>query len=102
MTDEQIVKDLECYIDEADGFYATDVLKNALDLLKRQNATIEQLEKDKESFANSYAKAVARNLTIKAEAVKEFVYEILSPYAGKAYLNKRDLEIIVENLAKYY
>lgn len=73
MTDEQIVKDLECYIDEADGFYATDVLKNALNLLKRQNATIEQLEKDKESFANSYAKAVARNLTIKAEAVKEFV-----------------------------
>lgn len=44
MTDEQIVKDLECYIDEADGFYATDVLKNALDLLKRQRVTIEKLQ----------------------------------------------------------
>lgn len=42
------------------------------DLINRQKAEIEQLEKDKESFANSYAKAIARNLTIKAEAVKEF------------------------------
>lgn len=46
MTDEQIAKDLERYIDQADGFYATDVLKNALDLLKRQKAEIEKLQED--------------------------------------------------------
>lgn len=84
MTDNDIIKALECcstygvsctncpaYV-SSEKSTCREVLKGAVEIINRQNATIEQLEKDKESFANSYAKAVARNLTIKAEAVKEF------------------------------
>jgi ribosomal protein S4E len=38
---------------------------------------------------------------IRTEAVKEFANMILSPFRNQKYLSKRDLEIIVENLAKY-
>lgn len=84
MTDNEIIKALECCTSwgcetscadcplHDTGCLHFNKLGETLDLINRQKATIEQLEKDKESFANSYAKAVARNLTIKAEAVKEF------------------------------
>ena len=38
---------------------------------------------------------------LKAEAFKEFANMILSPFRNQKYLSKRDLEIIVENIAKY-
>jgi tRNA isopentenyl-2-thiomethyl-A-37 hydroxylase MiaE len=89
--------------------------KNALDLINRQQAEIERYKEtygcypvwnvpcenvfvlsmscdDYEDFKNQ----------LKAEAIKEFANEILSPFERQTYLSKRDLETIVKNLAKYY
>jgi hypothetical protein len=37
-----------------------------------------------------------------ADVIKDFVHEIFSPFEGQRYFNKKDLEAIVNNLAKYY
>lgn len=36
-----------------------------------------------------------------ADAIKDFVHEIFSPFEGQKYLSKKDLEMIVNNLAEY-
>ena len=133
-TDDEIIKALECCINdncndcpETFGNCELTAMRNALDLLKRQRATIEALKhyydeclKDLKN-ANAEIERLEYKLdmvrqelvetipmiqedikTAKAEAVKEVVNEILSPFEGQAYLSKRDLEIIVKNLAQYY
>lgn len=98
MTDKQIVKNLEYYIDEADGFYASDVLKNALELLKRQRAEIERLRYN--------LKAVLDERTDHSEAIDEFVdlaikniRENVTPIPQQRYLIKMCIEEI-ENTKK--
>ena len=93
MTDKEIKKALECcaelnYIEWHKGMNICrhhcpykancydkekniNMIKDALDLVNRQQADKEQLEKDKEKLAISYANAVAKNLDIKENAIKK-------------------------------
>ena len=50
-----------------------EVGKYAIDLINRQKAEIEQLEKDKEKLAYSFANAVGQKMTAKSEAIKEVI-----------------------------
>lgn len=131
LTDEQIIKAIErCIGKDFTALWYVETLdqrtpismRDILRVISNQKAEIDELTEKLECLlchatGNKLSKStyslrtmeVAVNDEVqkcceeaKAEAVKEFVNEILSPYAGKAYLNKRDLEIIVENLAKYY
>lgn len=112
-TDDEIIKTLECCINdncsncpETFGNCELTAMRNALDLLKRQKATIERLEDKLDTIKQELVETIPMIQedikTAKAEAVKEVVNEILSPFEGQAYLSKRDLEIIVKNLAQYY
>ena len=58
--------------EDFEGVIFVELIKDALDLINRQQAEIERLEKDKENLAYSFANAVGRNLTVKEEAIKEF------------------------------
>ena len=91
-TDKEIIKALECcqhktYSHCKECVFCgspscnSHLATKALDLINRQQAEIIETRRD---------------------LLKEFVHEILSPFKDKAYLSKRDLEIIVEHLAKYY
>ena len=64
--------------------------KQALSLINRQEAEIEQLAKEKENLAYSFANAVGQKMTAKAEAYKEFAERLKEI----AYLNSEG-EIIV-------
>jgi uncharacterized protein Yka (UPF0111/DUF47 family) len=112
-TDDEIIKMLECCINdncnncpETFGNCELTAMRNALDLLKRQKAEIERLEDKLDTIKQELVETIPMIQedikTAKAEAVKEVVNEILSPFEGQAYLSKRDLEIIVKNLAQYY
>lgn len=76
MTDEQIIKALKRYIEESDGFYATDVLKLALDLINRQNDLIyrqsDVISEQKEKIERMYVDAVKEF----AERLKEKATDI--------------------------
>lgn len=82
MTDNQIVKALECCAGcvkaatcrrcpyrKREGDCIVRLSRDAIDLINRQQAEIERLEKDKENLAYSFANAVGRNLTLKEEAI---------------------------------
>ena len=100
MTDNEIIKALEdCstyayyYCSEC-GFKDGDLLKAALDLINRQQAEIERLEKIRKADNNLITSLNKCYETAKAEAYKEFAeklkekcyedfqetYEMLSPY----------------------
>ena len=68
---------------------------------KNLKAEVERLEDLNKCYYTSCQQIAKSNHEIKAEAVKEFANMILSPFRNQKYLSKRDLEIIVENLAKY-
>ena len=57
MTYDEIVEALERYIEESDGFYATDVLRQALSLINRQKENYEAL-KAQEEKSHQYCKNV--------------------------------------------
>lgn len=107
MNDNEIIKAFEQHIERTKNIkygarkktlVDAELLKDILDLINHQQAEIERLRKENNQFAD-IGKLYSE---IKSEAIKEFVHEILSPFKDKVYLSKRDLEIIVNNLAKYY
>ncbi len=75
MTDNEIIQDLECYIKENEFEYFHSntmneypLIRKALDLINRQKAEIERLQKENDQFAD-IGKMYSE---IKTEAVKEF------------------------------
>lgn len=67
MTDNEIIRALECYSCMEDGLH-----ENAIDLIKRQQARIELLTKENDEIFDSYTQSVwLRDKQIKA-AIKEF------------------------------
>ena len=79
MTDNEIIKALECCInDDCDNCPDTfgncehNAMRNALDLINRQQADIERLQKINDSFTD-IGKLYSE---VKAEVVKEFAYRL--------------------------
>lgn len=95
------IKTLERHLEINNGFAKHEALK-ALGIINRLQAEIERLNNDLRVWKDIAHRETGYVGIAKAEAIKEFVHEIFSPFKDKAYLNKRDLEIIVNNLAKYY
>jgi hypothetical protein len=61
--------------------------ENALDVVRDKQELIAQLENDKEKLAISYANAVGRNMTIKAESIKEFAERLKGKFAIFQYVS---------------
>ena len=115
MTDNEIIKALECCINDevgitqcavcpyheiGDGDYCVqDLLQQSLDLINRQKAEIERLQKEQDHFAD-IGKMYSE---IKAEAVKE-VIERLKPWYKFLCVDRGDwydqLEAFEHNLVK--
>lgn len=73
MADNEIIKALECYSCMEDGLH-----ENAIDLIKRQQTTIELLTKENDEVFDSYTQSVwHRDKQIK-EAIKEFAEKLKS------------------------
>ena len=84
MTDNEIVKTLECCAEDKcrecpllnDDCGEVILCKNALDLINRQKAEIERLEKDRASLIEHLKKSRKQTKTAKAEAIKEFAERV--------------------------
>lgn len=96
MTDEQIIKALECcmyghecegcpYIGE--GLCSDKMKKDALDLINRQKAEIERLKAESQ-MADGYAEALVERT--KVEAIKEFAKEIIHNILPKYLYGKEE------------
>ena len=108
MTDEEIIAEYRkrslqngASLGSHSGFMdlVADRLEELIEENKNQKAEIEQLRK---SHRLNLLTQLDIAEEIKNKAIKEFVVSILSPYEGKPYLSKGDLENIVNLLAKYY
>ena len=124
MTDEQIVKALECCgnmneckkecpLDDLGGIDKCihTLMLNALDLIKRQQAEIEDLKADKEALINGQLTIQKMYIEARDKAVREFAEKLKSrirkdideqgmfplPYTKKAY---DTVMIFINNLAK--
>lgn len=81
---------------------ANELMKDAINLINSQNEEIERLALIIDEIEYDYHRLTQEASIIQSEAIKEFVNKILNPFKNQKYLDKRDLEIIVETLAKYY
>ena len=84
MTDEQIVKALECCVSSAgsdacrrcpyeeEGICVLALQRDSLALIKRQKAEIEDLKADKEALINGQLTIQKMYIEARAEAVREF------------------------------
>ena len=108
-TDEEIIKALECCTNKDRKYCTNCPLKNefvcvnqlaseALDLINRQKAEIERLQKKQDLFAN-IGKMYSE---IKAEAVKEFAERLIQSLIGMPQkdLNYSNLIEHIDNLYK--
>lgn len=111
MTDKEIIKALECcgdeeelhwctecpYYDKENDFCQEDLHRDALDLISRQQAEIEELKKVViDDYASEY------DSKIRAEAIKEFAERLKEKYPWKGdylYSTRRTVENI-DNLVK--
>lgn len=108
MADNEIIKALGCCGEDGDGctgcprlnaeFGATitscsaGLATNALSLINRQKEQIEGLQKKDDEWALSYANAVARGISKREEAIKEFAETIVRDYP--------EMEFYLHNLVK--
>ena len=82
MTDNEIIKALECCIEDEDcshcpsikemPYCSNDIMVGALNLIKRQQAEIERLKNEIQTTKDAYIMLQTKNEIIKSEAVKEF------------------------------
>ena len=131
MTDEQIIKGLECCADDSvirceECPYGVNIFacnqmqmrKDALDLINRQQAEIEKLDKESTNIVKMLDEKCDEciefnNRRAKAEAIKEFAERlhchcesiINEPWNEKAYPNSwacayKEFEDVIENLVK--
>lgn len=111
MTDKEIIKALESEIhlvEYADSSYADNVslelLKNALDVINRQQAEIEMLESIINTD-NQMIKSLNKCYEIsKTEAIKEFADRLkekfLTAFDSYAYVTYGDVVMAIENIVK--
>ena len=82
MTDNEIIKALECCTEDEDcahcpsikemPYCSNDITMGALNLIKRQQADIERLKNEIQTTKDAYIMLQTKNEIIKSEAVKEF------------------------------
>lgn len=95
-----------------------EICSTRADIIAKQKAEVEQLTKDKENLAHSFANAVGQKMTAKAEAYKECIEKVKSEidnkdghieedYAlrgswDKKYFYDSEIEDILDNLLKEF
>lgn len=94
MTDKEIIKALEYY-------QSIDIIKSGLDLINRQQATIERLTINMNAFGLGMKREKERADTIRAEAIKEFADKMkgVIPEIDDTYI-ERIVEDYIDNLVK--
>ena len=110
MTDNEIIKALECCNRPANQTSCDDcpyqfstkkcsnlLIKDAIDLINRQQAEIEELKTQRRVLAFLYKEERKRRKTDKAEAIKEFVERLKGHSNGEFIFTTVKL---VENLVK--
>lgn len=122
MTDNEIIKALECctiktdckgcYFDthEAEDICAREVVKNAFDLITRQQAEIERLNaenmltmSERNAFRTSFYEVSKQLKTAKSESVKEFAERLKdnlqwdSEYDNK-FVFENDIDVLVKEV----
>lgn len=126
MNDIEIIKALEChtlpsgcndcpYVDKSAGRCSTAMVKDALDLIKRQQAEIERLNIDLKAMrgaANSWKAEVQRickkefdNIeidieTVKSEAVREFAEKLKSMLSFGRYTSYEQIDNLVKEMGR--
>ena len=118
MTDEQIVKALECCVSSAggdacrgcpyeeEGICVTDGLalqRDSLALIKRQQAEIEDLKADKEALINGQLTLQKMYLESRAEAVREFAERLIElgvQEGAYEYVSVYDIECLVKEMTE--
>lgn len=121
MTDEQFIKALECCVKtefisdcakcEMFAFDCKDILiENALDIINRQKAEIERLQKENERWKNGFMGAcMLENCKLKdewkAEAIKEFVERLKNKNVQgfrdeNAYVSVDDIDNLVKEMTE--
>lgn len=98
MTDNEIIKALECCTDESyencnECPYSIDtvscermkLLEDSLDLINRQKAEIEGLKEDRNNYQNLYCLTVEDLDTAKLEAIKEFAEKLKNAWSDNRY-----------------
>ena len=106
MTDNEIIKSLECCVKDGYPYGCKDCQyhnlncneqldADALDLINRQKVEIERLERDVFTYKIRWAKAESRETKAKAEAIKEFAERlkekahttpVFDSYCSKTYM----------------
>ena len=122
MTDNEIIKALECCTDESyencnECPYSTDtlscerlkLLEDSLELINRQNAEIERLRKEVSVARDAYISIQDRYEHTKSEAIKEFAKRLenkikteCNPYGKPTYDYDTSISILhyMDNLVK--
>ena len=120
MTDEQIVKALECCVKyetymacrgcpfHESGICEEDGLaleKHSLDLIKRQQAEIEDLKADKEALINGQLTIQKMYIDTKDKAVREFAEKLKEKatstfYEERKYVDTEDIDELVKEMTE--
>ena len=117
MTDEQIIKALECCVKtefisdcakcEMFAFDCKDILiENALDLINRQKAEIEEWKEEADRWQNAFCKVNEDMSTIKSEAIKDFAKRLKRTSIGLEIGDDKKLKmtvvstVAIDNLVK--
>ena len=112
MTDEQIIKALDCCHSELwnmcsicplfdpDNDYCEDELhKNTLNLINRQAAEIEQWKEEANRWQDAFCKVNEDMSTIKSEAIKEFAEKLKRTSIGLEIGDDKKLKMTVVSTA---
>ena len=110
MTDNEIIKALECCInDDCDNCPDTfgncehNAMRNAFDLIKRKDAEIERLKKDKYKIQKAFNQSEDYRVIAKSEAIKEFANEFIKTLKDALYgLDIKEKTISKEEVQKRF
>ena len=122
MSDEEIIKALECCIEDSNDFYNTKICdkcplvegtkstdhlrEHSLDLINRQRAEIEKLKNEIQITKDAYIMLQTKNEIIKSEAIKEFAtrleeysYESMGNYGiSRVVVSVKDIDNLVKEM----
>ena len=112
MTDKEIIKALECWVKNFDG-KATDyiTLCNTLDLINRQQAEIERLQKNSKKVLETCSRVIKANdernneifqgaiEVVRAEAIKEFARALRQQAFDRLYVSIDEIDNLVKEMA---
>lgn len=110
MTDDEIIKALECCRDNSRCYTCPRLgmnccmnllMRNALDLINRQKGEIEQWKEEANRYQNLWCMAVDDIRTAKSEAIKDFAERLKEKLQWDVeFDNKLVLESGIDNLVK--